>query len=98
MNFSQLFIQRRVATILLALGLGMAGLFTRLQSRSKKLAITGLLFTVIALALATANLVLLSGVLGAPSFKDTFMGLSIFSLNFLGDGLRDALDPRIRKE
>ena len=61
------------------LGLGMAGLFTRLQSRSKKLAITGLLFTVIALALATANLVLLSGVLGAPSFKDTFMGLSIFS-------------------
>ena len=61
------------------LGLGMAGLFTRLQSRSKKLAITGLLFTVIALALATANLVLLRGVLGAPSFKDTFMGLSIFS-------------------
>ena len=26
MNFSQLFIQRRVATILLALGLGLAGL------------------------------------------------------------------------
>ncbi len=26
------------------------------------------------------------------------MGLSIFSLNFLGDGLRDALDPRTRKD
>jgi oligopeptide transport system permease protein len=26
------------------------------------------------------------------------MGLTIFSLNFLGDGLRDALDPRTRKD
>ena len=26
------------------------------------------------------------------------MGLSIFSLNFLGDGLRDALDPRTRRD
>jgi oligopeptide transport system permease protein len=26
------------------------------------------------------------------------MGLSIFTLNFLGDGLRDALDPRTRKD
>ena len=26
------------------------------------------------------------------------MGLSIFSLNFFGDGLRDALDPRTRKD
>jgi oligopeptide transport system permease protein len=25
------------------------------------------------------------------------MSLSIFSLNFLGDGLNDALDPRTRK-
>lgn len=81
------------------LGLGLAGLFTRLQSRSKKLAIAGLLFTVIALALGTANLVLLSGVLGAPSFNDTFMGLSVFSTSIatllMGIGaLRSGVLPR----
>jgi len=26
-----------------------------------------------------------------------FLGLTLFSLNFLGDGLRDATDPRSRK-
>jgi ABC-type dipeptide/oligopeptide/nickel transport system permease subunit len=25
------------------------------------------------------------------------MALALFSLNFLGDGLRDALDPQMRK-
>jgi ABC-type dipeptide/oligopeptide/nickel transport system permease subunit len=25
------------------------------------------------------------------------MALTLFSLNFLGDGLRDALDPQMRK-
>ena len=25
------------------------------------------------------------------------MGVTIFALNFLGDGLRDALDPQMRK-
>lgn len=31
-------------------------------------------------------------------FPGLIMGLTIFSLNFLGDGLRDALDPQMRKE
>jgi oligopeptide transport system permease protein len=26
------------------------------------------------------------------------MSVTIFSLNFLGDGLRDALDPQMRKD
>ncbi len=30
-------------------------------------------------------------------FPGLTMGLTLFSLNFLGDGLRDALDPRMRK-
>ena len=29
-------------------------------------------------------------------FPGTMFSLTLFSLNFLGDGLRDALDPRIR--
>jgi len=31
-------------------------------------------------------------------FPGLVMGLTIFALNFLGDGLRDALDPQTRKE
>jgi oligopeptide transport system permease protein len=31
-------------------------------------------------------------------FPSVFLGLTLFSLNFLGDGLRDALDPRTRKQ
>jgi oligopeptide transport system permease protein len=30
-------------------------------------------------------------------FPGLTMGLTLFSLNFLGDGLRDALDPQMRK-
>ena len=30
-------------------------------------------------------------------FPGVMMGLTLFSLNFLGDGLRDALDPQMRK-
>jgi hypothetical protein len=81
------------------LGLGMAGLFLRVQRRSKKLAIAALPFMIIALALATANLVTLSGLLGAPFFKDTFMGLSVFSTSIatllMGIGtLRSGVLPR----
>ena len=81
------------------LGLGLAGLFLRVQRRSKKLTIAALPFTIIALALGTANLVLLSGVLGAPSFNDTFMGLSVFSTSIatllMGIGaLRSGVLPR----
>jgi oligopeptide transport system permease protein len=31
-------------------------------------------------------------------FPGVLMGLTIFALNFLGDGLRDALDPQMRKD
>ena len=31
-------------------------------------------------------------------FPSVALSLTLFSLNFLGDGLRDALDPRISKE
>ena len=31
-------------------------------------------------------------------FPGLMMGLTIFALNFLGDGLRDALDPHMRKD
>jgi oligopeptide transport system permease protein len=31
-------------------------------------------------------------------FPAVFMSLTLFSLNFLGDGLRDALDPQLRKD
>ena len=31
-------------------------------------------------------------------FPALFMSLTLFSLNFLGDGLRDALDPQLRKD
>jgi oligopeptide transport system permease protein len=31
-------------------------------------------------------------------FPGVTMALALFSLNFLGDGLRDALDPQMRKE
>lgn len=31
-------------------------------------------------------------------FPGMVMGITIFSLNFLGDGLRDALDPQMRKD
>lgn len=31
-------------------------------------------------------------------FPSLFLSLTLFSLNFLGDGLRDALDPRISKD
>lgn len=31
-------------------------------------------------------------------FPSIFLSLTLFSLNFLGDGLRDALDPRISKD
>jgi oligopeptide transport system permease protein len=30
-------------------------------------------------------------------FPSIFLALTLFSLNFMGDGLRDALDPRTRK-
>ena len=30
-------------------------------------------------------------------FPGGFMTLTLLALNFLGDGLRDALDPRVRK-
>ena len=30
-------------------------------------------------------------------FPGVTMALTLFSLNFLGDGLRDALDPQLRK-
>jgi len=30
-------------------------------------------------------------------FPATTMALMLFSLNFVGDGLRDALDPQMRK-
>ena len=30
-------------------------------------------------------------------FPGLILAILLFSLNFLGDGLRDALDPRIRK-
>jgi ABC-type dipeptide/oligopeptide/nickel transport system permease subunit len=32
----------------------------------------------------------------AASFPGLTMALTLFSLNFLGDGLRDALDPQTR--
>jgi oligopeptide transport system permease protein len=31
-------------------------------------------------------------------FPSIALSLTLFSLNFLGDGLRDALDPRIAKD
>jgi oligopeptide transport system permease protein len=31
-------------------------------------------------------------------FPSLFLTLTLFSLNFLGDGLRDALDPRSSKD
>ena len=31
-------------------------------------------------------------------FPSLFLSITLFSLNFLGDGLRDALDPRISKD
>jgi oligopeptide transport system permease protein len=31
-------------------------------------------------------------------FPGLFLGLTLLSLNFLGDGLRDALDPRVRRD
>jgi oligopeptide transport system permease protein len=31
-------------------------------------------------------------------FPGVMMAVTLFSLNFLGDGLRDALDPQMRKE
>lgn len=61
------------------LGIGLGSLFMELRSRSKKLAITGMVFTAIALALATINLVLLSGLAGTPMFNDMFLGFSIFA-------------------
>ena len=64
---------------IVVLGLGLVGMFVQVQSRSTKLAISGLVFTAIALVLATVNLTTLSGVAGPPMFNDTFMGLSIFA-------------------
>jgi oligopeptide transport system permease protein len=31
-------------------------------------------------------------------FPSAALSLALFSLNFIGDGLRDALDPRVSKE
>ncbi len=31
-------------------------------------------------------------------FPGVVMAVTLFSLNFLGDGLRDALDPQLRKD
>jgi oligopeptide transport system permease protein len=31
-------------------------------------------------------------------FPSLFLSVTLFSLNFLGDGLRDALDPRVSKD
>jgi ABC-type dipeptide/oligopeptide/nickel transport system permease subunit len=31
------------------------------------------------------------------AWPGTFLGLTLLSLNFLGDGLRDALDPKSRE-
>ncbi len=31
-------------------------------------------------------------------FPSIVLSLTLFSLNFLGDGLRDALDPRVSKD
>ncbi len=31
-------------------------------------------------------------------FPSIALSLTLFSLNFLGDGLRDALDPRVSKD
>jgi oligopeptide transport system permease protein len=31
-------------------------------------------------------------------FPGVTMALTLFSLNFIGDGLRDALDPRMKKQ
>lgn len=48
----------------LALGVGLVGLRTRLQGRSPKLGLVGLVFAALAIAASAVNLVLLSGILG----------------------------------
>jgi len=64
---------------IVVLGVGLVSLLMQVQGRSKKLAISGLVFTAIALVLTTVNLTTLSGLAGTPMFNDTFMGLSIFA-------------------
>jgi len=47
------------------LGIGVLGMFTRLQGRARVLGITGLVFASIALICSISNLILLSGILGS---------------------------------
>lgn len=61
------------------LNIGLTALAARLWTRSRTLTIAAGLFMTIAIALSSINLVTLSGLVGTPSFNDTFMGLSIFA-------------------
>jgi len=48
------------------------------------------------LSLSIARKYLISGVWWAATFPGIAILLSVLSLNLLGDGLRDALDPRLK--
>jgi hypothetical protein len=65
---------------IVVLGTALTSLLILVKSRSTKLAISGLVFTAIALVLATVNLATLSGLAGTPILNDTFMGLSVFAI------------------
>lgn len=84
---------------ILILNVGLVGLLRRTLNRSKKLSVAASLFMVIAIVLASINTATMSGLLGAPTFNDTLMGLSIFATSIATGllsvaALRAALLPR----
>jgi hypothetical protein len=70
------------------LNLGLIGVFFRVRHRANVFALIAVVFTALAVIMGTANLVMLSGLVGEPAFSDTFGGLAVMTTSlstaFLG--------------
>ncbi|CAN5869663.1 hypothetical protein BH23ACT11_BH23ACT11_13380 [soil metagenome] len=62
------------------LGVGLLGVRARLEGRSKKLGIAGTILASVAIAAASVNLVLLSGVFGEPTARDEIGFLGVIGI------------------
>lgn len=62
------------------LGVGLLGVRTRLEGCSKKLGIAGTILASVAIAAASVNLVLLSGVFGEPTARDGIGFLGVIGI------------------
>ena len=65
---------------ILFVGIGLAGLYARLERHSKKLAVAGLVLACVAIITAAINLVLMTGILGEARVLNSLGGVGVLSI------------------